>query len=103
MKHVVLVAADARDDLLRLQRFLFEHGLESGDLDLVDRAMAAIAAHMRILEINPFTCRMAADRAYERELVVPFGSAGYVLLFEIDAPGTVIVTAIRHQREDDYH
>jgi mRNA-degrading endonuclease RelE of RelBE toxin-antitoxin system len=37
-----------------------------------------------------------------RELVIPFGSSGYVMLFEIDDASTVIILAVRHQREDDY-
>jgi len=38
-----------------------------------------------------------------REMLIPFGSAGYVVLFEIEPPSTVTVLAVRHQREDDYH
>jgi hypothetical protein len=33
----------------------------------------------------------------------PFGHSGYVALFEIEDEHTVTVTAIRHQREEDYH
>ena len=38
-----------------------------------------------------------------RELVIPFGASGYVALFEIVGNDRVIVGAVRHQREDDYH
>jgi len=38
-----------------------------------------------------------------RELVIPFGGAGYVALFEVEDQRTVTVLAVRHQREDDYH
>ncbi|MFP5404714.1 MAG: type II toxin-antitoxin system RelE/ParE family toxin, partial [Gammaproteobacteria bacterium] len=38
-----------------------------------------------------------------RELIVPFGSGGYVLLFEIEADGWVTILAARHQREADYY
>jgi plasmid stabilization system protein ParE len=38
-----------------------------------------------------------------RELVISFGGAGYVALFEIEDNETVTVLAVRHQREDDYH
>jgi mRNA interferase MazF len=31
------------------------------------------------------------------------GHSGYVALFEIEDDHTVTVTAIRHQREEDYH
>ena len=36
------------------------------------------------------------------DLVIPFGSAGYVALFEIEDRQTVTVLAVRQQREDDY-
>jgi mRNA-degrading endonuclease RelE of RelBE toxin-antitoxin system len=35
--------------------------------------------------------------------VIPFGSTGYVALFEIDDDKTVTILAVRHQREDDYY
>jgi ParE toxin of type II toxin-antitoxin system, parDE len=38
-----------------------------------------------------------------RELLIPFGHSGYVALFEIDDDRTITVTAVRHQREEDYH
>ena len=38
-----------------------------------------------------------------RELLIPFGAAGIVLLFEIEDNETVTILAVRHQREDDYH
>jgi hypothetical protein len=38
-----------------------------------------------------------------RELVIPFGAAGCVSLFEIEGPSTVMVLAVRHQRKEDYH
>ena len=38
-----------------------------------------------------------------RELLIPFGNAGYVALFEIDDPSHDSILAVRHQREEDYH
>lgn len=38
-----------------------------------------------------------------RELVIPFGAQGYVALFEIVDAYTVVIGAVRHQRESDYH
>ena len=35
-------------------------------------------------------------------MVIPFGSAGYVALFEIENNETVTILIIRHQREEDY-
>lgn len=56
-----------------------------------------------MLETSPFACRRApAADLLLRELLIGFGAAGYVLLFEIEAGDVVTVLAIRHQREDDY-
>ena len=52
---------------------------------------------------SPFSCRKAlANHPFLRELVIPFGSAGYVALFEIEPGDTISILAVRHQREDDY-
>lgn len=68
-------------------------------------AVDAIETSFELLEYSPFSCRKAwpGDRPWVRELVIPFGSAGYVALFEIDGPGHVTILAARYQREEDYH
>ena len=103
MTYTVLLTRDARDDLQRLEDFLIERALECGDFDLPRRAIDAIRTEMRILERNPYTCRKVSRDALERELVIPFGGTGYVALFEIISDHEVVVSALRHQREDDYH
>jgi plasmid stabilization system protein ParE len=89
---------EAKSDLERLYGFLAEQDLEAAEraLDVIDRAWT-------ILEEFPFSCRKAEDsNPFIREIVIPFGSAGYVALFEIENQQTVTVLAVRHQREDDY-
>ena len=103
MTYTVYLTEEAREDLRRLEDFLVDLALEHGDFDLPAQALGAIRREMRILESNPFTCRMADNNPYERELVIPFGSSGYVALFEIVSDHEVVVAAVRHQREDDYH
>ena len=92
--------AEALDDLKRLQAFLIEK-----DPAAAARAVDAIETSIDLLEYSPFSCRKAwpGNRPLLRELVIPFGSAGYVALFEIDGPGHVTILAVRHQREEDYH
>jgi hypothetical protein len=52
----------------------------------------------------PFASRkIDPAEPFLRELLIPFGSAGFVALFEIDNADTVTIPAVRHQREDDYH
>ncbi|MEO8310521.1 MAG: type II toxin-antitoxin system RelE/ParE family toxin [Caldimonas sp.] len=50
-----------------------------------------------------FTCRKAGSSAFLRELIIPFGRSGYVALFEIEDPASVLIVAVRPQLEDDYH
>ena len=87
------------EDLDRLSDFLIER-----DPELAERAISAIQKALTILEDFPLMARRAsADDPLLRELVIPFGSAGYVILFKVMNESTVIVLAIRHQREVDYH
>lgn len=103
MRYIVRLTAEALADLQRLEDFLIDQALQHGDVGLPDRAMDAIQEEFRVLQRNPFTCRMAWEDPLERELVIPFGATGYVALFHIESDSLVLVSAIRHQREDDYH
>jgi plasmid stabilization system protein ParE len=89
----------AREDLKRLFTFLAEQDLQSAQ-----HARKAIAESIKLLQQFPFTCRKAIPESpLLREMVISFGSAGYVALFEIEDNDTVTILAVRHQREDDYH
>jgi plasmid stabilization system protein ParE len=55
------------------------------------------------LAVSPFSFRKAGRSPTRRELIIPFGASGYVALYEIASPATVVVLAVRHQREEDYH
>ena len=51
----------------------------------------------------PFACRKTEEsNPFLRELVISFGSAGYLALFEVEDENTVTILAIRHQREEDF-
>ena len=105
MKYTVGFSAAAVEDLEQLFDFALQRELDSetGDLDIPDRAVKAVKESMAFLESSPFACRKAGSSSFIRELIIPFGSTGYVALFEIVNSNTVIIGAIRHQREDDYH
>ncbi len=99
MTYQVRVTARARDDIKRLYAYMLER-----DEQAAARAYEALEKAMTMLNDFPFSCRRApGEDALLRELIVPFGSAGYVLLFKIEDSQTVTIAAIRHQREDDYH
>lgn len=99
MKYAVRYAISARDDIKRLYACLLDR-----DENTAKRAISVIESAMKMLADFPFSCRKASvDNPFLRELVIPFGSAGYVALFEIEDSETVTILAIRPQREEDYH
>lgn len=104
-RYAVLFSREAEKDLERLFDHLLERELGSaaGDLDIPERALQAIRHACEFLAHSPFSCRKAGSSSFVRELVIPFGAQGYVALFEVVSEHTVIVGAVRHQRESDYH
>lgn len=105
MTFKVTFSEAAAQDLEELFDFALQRELDSdtGDLDIPARALQAIKDGIAFLETSPFACRKAGSSPFLRELVVPFGRTGYVALFEIVDQETVVIGAVRHQREDDYH
>lgn len=103
-RYRVRLTREAEDDLMRLYDFLIERELaRGGDLSLAERAIAAIRDGFHVLAIMPYTCRKAGANPFLRELVISFATKGYVALFEIIDAQEVVIAAVRHQREDDYH
>ena len=99
MTYRVRYTRAARDDLRRLYSFLAKR-----DLPAAQRAREAIGKSVELLRTFPFTCRKAVpENPFLRELIIPFGAAGYVALFEIEDDETVTILAVRHQLEEDYH
>jgi plasmid stabilization system protein ParE len=95
---------EATEDLERLFDFIVERELaRDGELDVAQQALDAIRRSIETLKWTPFTCRKVGSSPFLRELVISFGHTGYVALFEIVDDRTVVVAAVRHQREDDYH
>lgn len=95
--YTVRFTSEAEDDLLRLYDFLLER-----DVTAAERALDAIRGAVDLLRFSPFSCRKAlSDNPFSRELIIPFGSVGYVALLEIEG-GVVNIIAVRHQREEDY-
>ena len=105
MTYTVEFSEAAAADLEQLFDFALQRELDSetGDLDIPGRAVQAIKEGMASLASSPFACRKAGRSSFIRELIIPFGRTGYVALFEIVDSKTIIIGAIRHQREDDYH
>lgn len=105
MSFRVRLTREAADDLDRLFDFILQRELarDGGDLALAEQAIAAVRAGFETLRTSPFTCRKAGQSAFLRELIIPFGRSGYVALVDIESATDVVVIAVRHQLEDDYH
>ncbi|NCT68387.1 MAG: type II toxin-antitoxin system RelE/ParE family toxin [Rhodanobacteraceae bacterium] len=102
MSFRVRFTQEARADLERLYDFILQR--DADDFALATKALAAIRDAIGPLETFSFSCRKATPaNPFLRELLIPFGTTGYVALFEIEDAHTVTVLAVRHQREDDYH
>lgn len=98
MKYIIRYTDEANDDLKRLYAFLLEE-----DILAAEYALLSITNAVDLLKTFPFTCRkVQTDNPFLRELIIPFGSNGYVALFDIEENNIVTVLALRHQREDDY-
>lgn len=102
----VVLTTEAVDDLLWTEDFIIERELASAtpDLDVVRRLRDAVDRALRLLEFSPYSCRKAARALNDeqRELIVPFGSAGLIAAFEVRGE-VVHIGAIRHQLEQDWH
>lgn len=102
MSFRVRFTEEAQADIERLYDFLLDQ--DPPDFTAAERALAAIAHGVALLEHSPWSCRkIHAGEPLLRELLIGFGRSGYVALFEIENEHTVTVLAIRHQLEDDYH
>ena len=97
----LLFADSAKQDLDRLHEFASDINAE-----MAERMLQKIASALQVLNHHPYTCRKvqnAQSGSGLRELIIDFGGSGYLALFEIIGDTTVLVLAVRHQRESDYH
>ncbi len=92
MTFPVVVAPDAKGDLIRLNAFLSEKSPKAAD-----RAMSAIQSGLRSLASLPN--RTPEWEGGKRALVIRFGDSGYIVQYRFDGH-TVVVVRIVHMRED---
>lgn len=94
----VIVTESATEGLERCRMFLAEKNPEAAK-----RAGQTISHHLAILESEPEIGRPLGDLPELRELIIPFGDAGYVALYNFDlSKDSVYVLAFRHQKEAGY-
>lgn len=104
MSYRVEFTQRAEDDLLRLCDFLLERAQTLEELAVADEAVKVIRqAALSHLTTTPYSYRKVGPRPTLRELVIPFGTTGYILRFDTRSPTLVLVIGARHQREEDFH
>lgn len=104
MSYAVEFTKGAEDDLVRLYDFLLDRAETLEELDRAEEAVKVIRqAALSHLSTTPYSYRKVGARTTLRELIVPFGTTGYILRFDIRSPQLVLVVGARHQREEDFH
>lgn len=92
-----------QDDIERLEEFIVQRELASQTPDdtCLFRFRDAVERAMGILSFAPHTCRRCEEHRAFRELLVPFGHGGCVVLFAI-RDQDVLLLAARDQHEHDF-
>ena len=104
MSYAVEFTQGAEDDLVRLYGHLLDRAGTLEELDLADVAVRVIRpGALSHLSTLPYSYRKVGAQSTLRELIIPFGTTGYILRFDIRSPELVLVIGARHQREEDFH
>jgi hypothetical protein len=92
-----------QQDIERLEEHIIQRELISNTPDdtCLFRFQAAVERAFGILEFAPHTCRRSEEHREFRELIVPFGHGGCVVLFAV-RDSVVLLLAARDQHEHDY-
>ncbi len=94
----VIIAEGAAQGLEHCRQFLVEKNPQA-----TIRAGQAIELQFALLETEPEIGRPFDDLPELRELIIPFGDSGYVMLYRFDArTDLVYVRAFGHQKEAGY-
>ncbi|MCB1947347.1 MAG: type II toxin-antitoxin system RelE/ParE family toxin [Rhodoferax sp.] len=102
-RYRVVPTATFQEDIERLEEHIVERELASHTPDetCLFRFRDVVERAMGILSFAPHTCRRSAAHGAFRELIIPFGHGGCVVLFAIRDMDVVLLAA-RDQHEHDY-
>ena len=91
----LILTSQAIDDLERVESFLADKSPEAAS-----RAKTVIAEHIQKIQRFPSIYRPVLTQKDRREVVITFGSYGYVMRYHYDQESdTVAITNVWHQRE----
>ena len=99
----VVLTLTFQEDVERLEEHIVQRELASNTPDdaCLFRFRDAVERAMGILAFAPHTCRRSDAHRQFRELIIPFGHGGCVVLFAIRTTDVVLLAA-RDQHENDY-
>ena len=80
-------------DLQRLRDFILPHSREAAQ-----RAVRVIRGAVTLLESNPCLGKPVEDLLDYRDIIIPFGSSGYLLRYRIHQ-NTIFIVAVKHVKE----
>jgi hypothetical protein len=102
-RYRVVPSVTFQEDIERLEEHIVQRELSSHTPDdtCLFRFRDAVERAMGILSFAPHTCRRSEQHAEFRELIIPFGHGGCVILFAIRDVDIVLLAA-RDQHEHDY-
>lgn len=102
-RYRVVATVSFQDDVERLEEHIVLRELESHapDNKCLFRFQDAVKRGMEFLSFAPHSCRRCESQREFRELIIPFGHGGGVVLFAI-RDANVVLLAARDQHERDY-
>jgi len=102
-RHRVVPTVAFQEDIESLEEHIIQRELASNTPDdtCLFRCRDAVERAMGILSFAPHSCRRSEEQREFRELIIPFGHAGCVVLFAIRDVDVVLLAA-RDQHEHDY-
>ena len=102
-RYRVVPTVTFQQDIERLEEHIVQRELGSNTPDdtCLFRFRDAVERAMGILSFAPHTCRRSESHREFRELLIPFGHGGCVVLFVIRDINVVLLAA-RDQHEHDY-
>jgi hypothetical protein len=103
VRYRVVPTVTFQDDIERFEEHTVQRELKSNTPDdtCLFRFRDAVERAMGILSFAPHTCRRSEGHREFRELIIPFGQGGCVVLFAIRDVDVVLLAA-RDQHEHDY-
>jgi len=83
-------------DLVRFAKFL-----SAKDKQVAKRAISIIRSEIEKAAVLPDRYRPVPDLMHFREIIIDFGSSGYIARFRYEPGGDLFIVRIKHQLEDD--